>query len=42
MLKDRSGVAVDADIVDGNNCDQVGIKVRISVLAAVSVTGFIS
>ena len=35
MLKDRSGVAADAARhcqEDGNNCDHVGIKVRISVL----------
>ena len=38
VLKDRSGVAVDTSIVDGNNCDQVGIKVRISVLETVSVS----
>ena len=44
VLKDRSGVAVDTGIVDGNNCDDVAIKVRISVLEAVSVsvTGFSS
>ena len=35
MLKDRSEVAADAAEhcqEDGNNCDHVGIKVRISVL----------
>ena len=44
VLKDRSGVAVDTGIVDGNNCEDVGIKVQISVLEAVSVsvTGFSS
>ena len=48
MLKDRSGVAADAAghcQDDGNNCDHVGIKVRISVLqctVSVSVTDFLS
>ena len=48
MLKDRSGVAADNAghcQEDSNNCDYVGIKVRISVLectVSVSVTDFLS
>ena len=43
MLKDRSGIAADAAghcQVDGNNCDHVGIKVRISVLECTVSQGY--